>query len=206
VNSSRGFTLAETIVSVFILGLMLSAVAALAGIIINAPAATSTKSDTVMSAAYGLEAIERDIRQSDKSGIWACTKATVVTCTQPTSLTVSPYVAVLTAYDADGVFHSDATGPTWQAYVVYSQPAGSSIIYRTYETLQGGVSMGSAIAAVADALTLPPGTGVAIPTARSMSIAIDQTTNQIDLQLATASSSGTSSNSTAYTTTILARN
>jgi len=208
VRGVRGFTLAETIVAIFILGLMLSAIAALGGVIINAPAATSAKSDTVMSAAYGLDTIERDIRQSDEQGIFACTKSTVVTCTQPTALTVSPYVAVLTAYDTNGIFKSDANGPLWQAYVVYSQPAGSSVIYRMYETwtVKPGNWMDGAVAAVTDAAALPAGTQIAIPTARSISVGINQTTNQIDLQLATAAGSGGSSNSTVYSTTILARN
>ena len=206
-RAARGFTLAETIVAIFIIGLMFSALAALAGPIINAPAATSAKSDTIMSAAYGLDTIERDIRQSDYVGIWACTKAVTVTCSQPTSSTVSPYVAVLTAYDSNGLFTSDSSGPTWQAFVVYSQPTGSTIIYRTYETwgLPHGTYQDGAVAAVTAASALPSGTTVAIPTAQSMSIAINQS-NQIGLQLLAASSSGTASNSTLYSTTILARN
>ena len=207
-RGARGFTLAETIVSIFILGLMLSALAALAGPIIHAPAASSAKGDTIMSAAYGLDALERDLRQSDDAGVWACTVASVVTCTQPTSLTVSPYVAVLTAYDSNGVFQTDASGPIWQAYVVYSQPAGSSIIYRTYQTWSAKPAnwQDGAVNAVTAASALPAGTTVAIPTAQSLSIDINQLTNTIDLQLTTASTSGTASNSTAYSTTILARN
>lgn len=200
----RGFTLAETIVAIFIFGLMLSAIATLTGPIVNAPGQEAAKSDTLMSAAYGLDTIERDIRQSDVTGIFACTKAGTVTCSQPTSLTATPYLAVLTAYNASGIFQ---TGPSWQAFVVYSQPAGSAIIYRTYQSWSGSpvTRQLAAVSAVTAASALPTGTTIAIPTAQSMSIGVNAT-GEIDFQLATASSSGDASNSTRYTTTILARN
>ena len=207
---ARGFTLAETIVSIFILGLMFSAIAVLAAPIVNAPSAEAAKSDTVMSVAYGFDVVQRDIRQSDVVGIWACTKDTVVTCTQPTSLTATPYLAVLTANDSSGTFTlKSITGePSWTAYVVYSQPTGSNVIYRTYQnwTTPSLSYQGRAVEAVTAASALPTGTTVAIPTAQSMSIAINTTTSQIDFQLIAAGGSNTSTNTTRYSTTVLARN
>lgn len=207
-RAQRGFTIPEMMVSLIILGLMFVAIGALAGPIMSAPSAGSAKTDTVGSAAYGLDGIERDIRQSDAADVWSCTKSVTVTCTQPTALTASPYVAMLTAYDSSGLFHADpsgSTGPKWQAYIVYSQPAGSSIIYRTYLAWITPPSspLAGAVAAVTAASLLPSGTTVAVPNAQSMSLGIN---SQISFQLVSAAGSGPAANSTTYTTTILARN
>jgi hypothetical protein len=206
----RGLTLAETIIALIIFFLMLAAIGAFAGPMMSWPSAGSAKTDTVASAAYGLDEIERDIRQSDVTlGIWSCVVSVTVTCSQPTSLTVSAYTAVLVAYNAGGVFQpmSDGT-PNWQAFIVYSKPPGKNMIYRTYEkfnswpvTWQAG-----AAAAVSDAATLPAGTTVAMPNAQSVSIAENLGAGELTLQLVTAAGTGTTTNSTTYNTTILARN
>src|SRR4029077_12282437 len=136
VRGQRGFTLAEMLISIFILGLMLIAIGELALPILTAPSAGSAKSDTVSAAAYGLDVMERDIRETDVTGAWSCTAPPTVTCSQPANLTISPYIALLTAYDQFGVFQPNGVGstqPAWQAYIVYSHPAGTNIIYRTYQ-------------------------------------------------------------------------
>jgi hypothetical protein len=209
-KKQRGLSLSEMIVSTIILGFMLIAIASLALPTMTAPLRGSAKADTIMSAAYGLDVMERDIRGSDVSGVWACTASFGVTCSQPTSLTSTRYVAALTAYDAAGTFQpSCATTPCWQAYVVYSQPAGGNIIYRTYwkwftppTTPQAG-----AIAAVTAVSLLPTSSlSLALPDAQSMSIAVTTANAQVSLQVTSAAGSGPTANSTTYNTTILARN
>lgn len=205
----RGLTLAETIIAMTIFFLMLAAIGAIAGPILSGPSAGSAKSDTVASAAYGLDEIERDIRQSDVSGVFACTVAVTVTCSQPTSLTTTGYIAVLSAYDSAGVFQANSNGSaSWQGFVVYSNPTSSGFLYRYYAPWQTPPSsyQSGAAAAVAAADSLPSGTTVTMPNLQSMSIGESSTSGELSLQFSTASGSGSTSNSTSYSTTVLARN
>ena len=204
-RSVRGFFVSEMIVAVFIIVLLFTAIGALVGPIVNAHQQESAKSDTITAAAYGLDTMERDIRQSDGGGVFACTVSLVVTCSQPGSLTTTSYLAVVTADNSSGTFQVKGTGdPNWSGWYVYSQPSGGSIIYRTYETLGSGVNPSAAATAVADAATLPAGTAIVIPAAQSMSIDVNGV--QADFQLIAAGKNGDASNSTRYTTTILLRN
>jgi prepilin-type N-terminal cleavage/methylation domain-containing protein len=207
-SNQRGFSLAEMIVSTIILGLMLVAIASLALPTMTAPLRGSAKAETVFSAAYGLDIIERDIRGTDVSGVFACTANVTVTCSQPTALTTTPYLAVLTAYNAAGVFQpSCSTTPCWVAYVVYSQPSGN-IIYRTYQAWQTppATPLAGAVAAVTAVSLLPNGTAPALPDAQSMAIAVNNANGQVSLQVISAAGAGPTQNSSTYTTTVLARN
>jgi prepilin-type N-terminal cleavage/methylation domain-containing protein len=204
-RSQRAFTLAELLVSLIIVGLMFLAIGAIAGPVLRAPQAGSAKSDTVTAAAYGLDGMERDIRRSDPLTVWSCTVAVTTTCSQPSALTVSPYVAMLTPYSSTGTYNSNSVGPIWQAYIVYSQGTGNNIIYRTYQpwVTKPASWQAGAVAAVTAVAALTTGTTVAMPDAQSMSIAVN---TQISLQLATAAGTGPAANTTTYTTSILPRN
>ena len=205
--TSRGFFSSEMIVAAFIVALLFSAIGALVGPIVDAHGQESAKSDTVTSAAYGFDTMERDMRQSDPSDIWACTVSVVVTCSQPSALTTTQYLAVKTADNSSGTFQMDTTNdvPQWQGWVVYSRPVGSSIIYRTFVS-SGTFGQPGAQSAVSTASLLPTGTTVAIPAAQSMAIDVNAAASLVDFQLVAAGTGGDASNTTRYSTSILVRN
>jgi type II secretory pathway pseudopilin PulG len=119
-RSGRGFTVAEVLTVVVIVGLILSVVAMIVPLLLKAPPQVQAQVDSVDSAALALYRVQRDVRQSDTKGIFNCTIAPTVSCAQPQGQpTTTPALLVATA-NPNGQFQSDKYGnPNWQGFIVF---------------------------------------------------------------------------------------
>ena len=75
--------MAELLTVMVIFGLISSVVAAIVGPMLRAPGQEQAKVDTVQAVAKALYRIQRDVRQSTKSGVYYCTNVVPTTCTAP---------------------------------------------------------------------------------------------------------------------------
>jgi type II secretory pathway pseudopilin PulG len=82
-NRQRGTTMAELLTVMIIFGLISSVVATIIGPMLRAPGQEQSKVDTVQAVAKALYRIQRDVRQSTKSGIYYCTNVVPTTCAAP---------------------------------------------------------------------------------------------------------------------------
>jgi prepilin-type N-terminal cleavage/methylation domain-containing protein len=197
-RSQRGFTLAEILTVVVIMGLMLSVVAFSAPLFLNGPQEAQSQVDNVESAALALYKMQHDTRPSNIHNVWACSTVLPV-CTQPTpgpAMPTAQAVAILTA-NATGQFVLNGNGtPNWQGYDVYwivpNADGTSNELRRAFVGVAFGINApqpGDAVTAVATALGLTTYTTVA-QDVWDMKFAIDPTTNTVDLQLDSGDNKG----------------
>lgn len=210
-RSNRGFTIAEILTVFVIVGLILGAIAAAMPFITRGPLAAQAQVDNVQSAALALYKMQRDVRQSNINGVWDCSMPPIVLCSQPLPQASNPpaqVVAVVTADDGSGQFKVHGPGePLWTGMVVFwltpNSDGTSNVLQRAYVPLGipvlGNIPILSQMPAVASlaltsALILPPTSRVTLAQdVRSMSIAVDQTNNIVDLQIDGGDTTGTKS-------------
>jgi prepilin-type N-terminal cleavage/methylation domain-containing protein len=123
-NSVRGYTLAEVLTAIMILGILGSFVTVIVAPLLNAPNVQQAKIDTTQSGAATLYRLQRDVRQGQVNGVYVCTYPAPTTCsvpsTAPTFASVQ-VVAILTARaSGSGYAAWSSTGqPSWQGFQVY---------------------------------------------------------------------------------------
>lgn len=120
--AQRGYTIVELMSIVVVLGLVLTLVAAIIGPLLRSQNQTQAKVDTVQAAAMALYRLERELRNTELTSIYACTTSATPACTQPTALTSTPAIVVATAYqNGTGQFQFDPSSgkPNWQGATVY---------------------------------------------------------------------------------------
>jgi len=78
--SQRAFTLAEVLSVLFILGLVLSFVALIVGPLLRSQSETQAKVDTIQAAAMALYRVERDLRNTTITYVYACTTGPTPSC------------------------------------------------------------------------------------------------------------------------------
>lgn len=123
----RGFTIAEMLTVLFVVGLMLGAVAFAMPLFMNAPVQAQSQVTEVQSSALALYRMQHDARQSDINGMFTCAMQPVVSCATPAPPVVGQpatvqAVVMVTADDGSGVFEDNGTDtglPQWQGFVVY---------------------------------------------------------------------------------------
>jgi hypothetical protein len=144
-KASRAFTIAESLVVIVIVAMLLTAVAGAMTPLLRAPNAVQAKYDTLVPATTGLFVLERDIRQSDANGVFACTIHPIA-CGTGASSDKTAAVAVATAVssgDLGAQFITDTTygTPVWQGYIVYWRSDTGGTLYRAYVGEPGMTAM-----------------------------------------------------------------
>ena len=198
-RAHRGFTVVEVLTVIIIVGLVLAAIAMAMPLILNAPQAAQSQVDNVNTAALALYKMQRDVRQSNINGVYACTLPPSVTCSQPAPASSNPPVAavgVVTADNGSGQFQANGFGaPKWTGLYVYwltpNADGTSNELDRAYYPvgipMAGGAPdpklmpgvVTTAINAVVGASSY---TAVAQDVV-SISVAIDKPNNIVDLQI-----------------------
>ena len=221
-RNSRGFTLAEMLTVVVIMGIFTSFVAGIVVPVINAPHQQQAKVDTLQAAARALYDIQRDLRMSDITGVYVCTgSGGSITCSQPTGSTTASIIAIVSPVASGQLNWSQSSStlgqPAWQGVVVYwLDPNGTGHdLDRGFvdsATLGGSLGAGAlpgsfastAATAAQDAqanggMTIASGVG-------NLSVSISASNNVVGLGLTAQSSDGSAKNSTQYSSNTYARN
>jgi type II secretory pathway pseudopilin PulG len=117
---ARAFTIAELLTVLVLFGLLLTTVAAVIPAVLRSPAQMQAQVDEVNAAALALYKVQRDARQSDINGVFNCTTAPTVSCTQVTGSIPAVTQAIAIAGDNGTTQFVDQYGQTkWKGYVVY---------------------------------------------------------------------------------------
>lgn len=220
-SARRGMTIAETLVVSVILGLMLLAVAGAMPALLSAPASAQAKADSITPASAGLYLFERDLRESDANGVFACT-GWPASCGSGSLETPDTAVVIATAADSSNLgaqFQVQQSGgqPAWQGFVVYWQRAAGGDVYRTYEPAptisqffdlsQPGrgslLTLAEDAAAAAHASTDPQ---IAMHDIASLSAAVNATSGTTAFQLVAAGAAGYEKNTTTFDDDVWDRN
>lgn len=119
----RGFTIAEVMTVLVIVGLILAVIAMITPIIFRGQSQVQAQTDSIQSTALALYKVQRDVRQSNIGGVLACTTVPIVVCTQPTSAPGAQQtqaIAIVTADNGTGQFVPNNAGlPKWHGFVLY---------------------------------------------------------------------------------------
>ena len=196
-RSQRGFTLAEILTVLVIMGLMLSVVAFSVPLFMSGPQEAQSQVDNVESAALALYKMQHDTRPSNIKNVWSCT--TALACTQPTpgpNMPTAQAVVVLTA-NGTGQFVTNSSGsPQWQGFDVYwitpNADGSSNELRRAFVSVAFANNTpvpADAVGALTTALGLTTYTTVA-QDVWDMKFAVDKTTNTVDLQLDSGDNKG----------------
>lgn len=216
---SRGFSIPEVLTVIVIVGLTSAVVAQIAALVFGAPNREQAKVDTINAAVQSLYKMQRETRQSDAAGVFACTTTATPTCTQPTSLTQTSALVVVTP-KLNGAPNIDATSgqPKWQGFFVYWLQASTDpnnagnfdlktafVANSTLGSGAAGLTPSNAQQAVTSAMAGTAGT-MATGTIKSLTVAILPAQNTVRLQLAAQTIVGGRINETSFASDIFARN
>jgi len=191
VRFQRGFSLAELLTVLVIIGLLMSVVAISTPLFLRGPREAQSQVDNVESAALALYKMQHDARPSTIKGVYSCTTLPVPTCSQPmpsSPLPMTQALVILTA-NGNGQFSLKNNGaPNWQGFIVYwltpNADGSSNELRRAF--VNPGISdpptLPEILAALNAALGLSNYTTVA-QDVQDMRFAVDTTTNSVDLQL-----------------------
>lgn len=187
------------------------------GPLLSAPSNEQAKVDTVQSAALALYRMQRDLRQSDPSGVFACTYPGPSTCSVLTpDMTSTPVIAIMTTR-TNGTGQSQwetAKGqPQWTGFNVYwlvPNGQGSNTLKYAFGSANlppGSPSPGLATvnSAVNTALTSASPLTVALAIA-DMQTNVNVTRNTVGLWLSARSRVNGRTNETSYRSDTYARN
>jgi type II secretory pathway pseudopilin PulG len=177
-------------------------------------------SDLVQSANQALYQIQRDVRQSDPNGIFACsTTGGAVTCTPGSDLaapTDVQYLAVLTARDGgDGMVQWDISGrPAWTGFIVYwlsPDGSGANDLASGFAPAQIAPGANPAILNADVINAVGSATAVADPSIIAHSILgvktmVDIAKDRVAIRITSQSTDGTDTNSTSVQSDAYARN
>jgi type II secretory pathway pseudopilin PulG len=210
----RGYTLVELLSIVVVLGLVMTLVATVIGPLLRSQNQTQAKVDTVQAAAMALYRLERDLRNSQLTAIYACTTAGTPSCTQPTALTATPAIVVATAYQlGTGQFQFDqSTGkPEWQGATVYWVDASGNLkVAFVSNASLGIVGNGNPVSATQAGLAVTnafSSQGLTIARfVEQMSLQFPTNENVVSLELQAQSTVSGALNETTYQTDVEPRN
>ena len=224
-RAERGFTIAETIVVALILGMMLTAVAGAMVPMFAAPDRAQAKSDSLGAAASGMYLIERDLRESDVGGVFACV-GSPATCGDGSLDVGDTAIALPTALASGDLgapfvtissFGPNAGRPDWRGFIVYWQAAPGGFVYRTYVPV-GGMSQlidsdppnRAALQTLADAAaaaaSIDPSRSIAMRSIATLCAFVDHNADVTSLHIVSSGTAGSHSNTTTFDDDIFARN
>jgi hypothetical protein len=225
VRAARGFTIAETIVVALILGMMLTAIAGAMVPMFAAPDRAQAKSDSLGSAASGMYLIERDLRESDAGGVFACV-GLPAECGDGSLDVGDSAIAMPTALasgDLGAPFMTiaspapNAGRPDWKGFIVYWQATPGGFVYRAYEPV-GGMSQlidsdppnRAALQTLADAAvasaSIDPSRLIAMRSIATLAAFVDHTADVTSLHIVSSGLAGGHSNTTTFDDDVFARN
>jgi type II secretory pathway pseudopilin PulG len=150
VRFARGFTIAELLTVTVLFGLLLTTIAAVIPAVLRSPTQMQAQVDEVDAGALALYKVQRDARQSDINGVFNCSTAPVVACTQQTGSTPVNTQAIAIAGD-DGTTQFvnvvNNIGQTkWKGYVIYwLAPSAAGVgmdLMRAFEPIAIGFQNG----------------------------------------------------------------
>jgi hypothetical protein len=198
---ARGFTIAELLTVTVLFGLLLTTIAAVIPAVLRSPMQMQAQVDEVDAGALALYKVQRDARQGDVNGVFNCSTAPVVVCTQQTNPKPQNTQAIAIAGD-DGTTQfvkagqGQNSGQTkWQGYVVYwLAPSAAGVgmdLMRAYEQISGGIGFinglpnfttSDATASVTLAILLSSPT-VAAPDVRQLMASVTPANGMVALQM-----------------------
>lgn len=126
----RGFTVAELLSVIFLMALLMSAVALIIGPLMRSQSRTQAKVDTVQAADMALYRMQRDLRNTTLNQVYSCTTAASPICATPApALTTTAAIVIASAYqNGSGPFQLTSGGaPKWQGATVYWVDAKGNI-------------------------------------------------------------------------------
>ncbi len=216
-RSKRGFTLAEFLAVLGILAMISGFVAGIMGPMFAAPAKHQAKVDSLQTTARGLYRIQRDLRQSDAGGVFACdTSGATPVCSQPGGMTTTRAIAVVSAQSNGQANWSPANGqPQWKGFNVYwlmSNSSGSNDLREMFvadNTLGIGPSGLPNIAKAQQAVTAAMNSSNptnATTNVLTMSIAVSPSANTVGFKYVAQSTVHGRTNRTSFESDTYARN
>jgi prepilin-type N-terminal cleavage/methylation domain-containing protein len=218
-SAKRGFTIAETMVVAVILGMMLTAIVGAIAPLFNAPSRAQAKIDSVEPAATSMYVMERDLRESDVNGVFACTGQPAA-CGDGAVAAGDSAIALPTASASGSLgaqFQTSSGLPDWQGYIVYWQPASGGEVYRAFERESGLDALintaqpnraqlqAVATAAVASAQN-DPTRDITLREVATFAAAVDVNSGITSLHVVSSGSAGGKTNTTTFDDDIFARN
>ena len=202
-GSQRGFSLAEMLTVLVVVGLAMSVMAFSIPLFLNGPVEAQSQVDNVEAAALALYKMQHDARPSDIQGIFACTTLPVPVCSTPApgpSPSLATAVVLITA-NGNGQFSMSGGSPNWQGYIVYyltpNADGSSNELRRAFvpnigPPLKLPILAPAAVAALVTALGLSNYTTEA-QDVTSLSAAVDTPNSIVELQLVGGDTSGNKS-------------
>ena len=215
----RGMTLPEMLTAMALLGLFTTFVVALIGPIASAPRQMQVKIDAVQGTVDAGYRIQRDLRNGDVDGVFACTAGPVTTCARPGSaLSPSMRLAIATPLDASGQLQvaASTSAAAWTGLRVYclSAPSSAGALTVSFQPVSG-IESGAAgirqlsLATVASAVSAgcadSSRTTIAV-SVESLSTAADAPSRIVRVRLVTRGTSGGKTNENSYESASYTRN
>jgi prepilin-type N-terminal cleavage/methylation domain-containing protein len=155
----RGFTIAEVMTVLVIVGLILAVIAMITPMIFRSQSQVQAQTDSIQSTALALYKVQRDVRQSNIGGVLACTTVPVVVCTQPSASNAqqTQAIAIVTADNGSGQFvPNNAGSPKWHGFVLYwltpNADGTSNDLKRAYYGWPGNLNLTTLPTVEADAV------------------------------------------------------
>jgi prepilin-type N-terminal cleavage/methylation domain-containing protein len=204
-SGRRGYTIAEVLLVTVIMGMISSFVVLIVAPLFKMSNAQTAKVDTVQAAAKAFYRVQRDLRQSDVSGVYVCTYPAPSTCSPPASaLTHAAVVAIITPLSngyGQLTWDSSQGQPKWQGFSVYwlaPDAQGLTALNYAFADPTGGANptTASADAAVNKALGGAPSflaTSIA-----DLQLSKSTTTSTIGLKMFAQSTEGGATNATSF--------
>jgi len=220
-RSCRGFTLAEMLTVIVIMGIFTTFAVAIIGPLVHAPNKEQAKIDTLQAAGRSLYQMQRDLRMADITGVYACSgSGGSVTCSQPSSLTSTNIVAIISPLASGQLNWSSSSTtlglPAWQGVVVYWLDTNGSEkdLDRAFvssstigSSLGAGPSTMSATTAASAVQDAQSSGGMTLASdVNALSTSISTSTGVVGLQMTAQSTEGGASNSTQFSSSTYTRN
>ena len=212
-SAPRGFTIAEVLTVMVIMGFISTFVALIVGPTFSAVSSQGAKLDTLHAAARAFYRMQRDIHQSNVNGIFVCTYPAPTTCNPPSSaLTNATVIAIISPKNnGTGQLTWDSTQgqPQWQGFNVYwLAPDANGVMSLQYAfndpTSGANPGASSAVAAVNNALTANPQFLATSVTNLQVSQAV--TAQRIGLKMFATATENQSTNETSFESDTFTRN
>jgi type II secretory pathway pseudopilin PulG len=213
-SRARGYTIAEVLTVAVIMGFVSAFVALIVGPLFKGVNEQGAKVDTLQAAAKAFYRIQRDLHQSNVSGVYVCTYPAPTTCTSPSSagLANAAVIAIITpkAGGTGQLAWDSALGqPAWQGFNVYwlaPDSYGVQSLNYTFNDPTGGATetVASADKAVNNALGGKPQFLATSVTALQLSQTA--TTSTIGLKMFATATESKSTNSTTFESDTETRN
>lgn len=207
-SEQRGFTLAELLTVLVIIGLFFSISISILNPLTRAATQGQAKLETVQTAAQGFYVIQRDLRMARPGSTFVCDTGGT-TCTT----SGQPVIAIPTALDANGnISLSTASSgstvgrPNWKGFIVYWTSGGK--LYRSYQAVSGVAQPPTSSNAQTAVQQANPSSPAVADTflVGDYQLSVSVSGNVTTLQMIAQSTYGGSKNQTAYNSNVVPQN